>query len=341
MGHDAAAWRADGAAAAELVTGRYLVERVQRAERAGLDFVTLGDAFGLQGGGQDAVRGRLDALLAMAVAGPQTSAIGLVPVTDTTHTEPFHLAKNIATLDYVSLGRAGWWPQVSPAQATAELFGRKPAAPLDELWAEADEVVDVVRRLWDSWEDDAVIRDVATGRYLDRDKVHYVDFEGRFFSIRGPSITPRSPQGQPLVFVEGGHPAARELAARRADVVLVAAGDAHEAKANRDELRARAAAHGRDPDELAVVVAVDVDFDEDDAPAAAALAEQLADWWRGEALDGVLVRPARLDPVLALLDEVVMPVLAGQGLHAPVPSGSSLRTRFGLDRPPSRYAAAT
>ncbi len=182
-----------------------LVELAQVAERAGLDFVSLDDGF-------DPAPDRPDALLAMARIAPATTSIGLVATITTTHTEPFHVSKNVATLDFVSLGRAAWRVAVSTSDAAADRFGRKHPQPLDELYAEADDAIEVVTRLWDSWEDGAVIRDQSTGRYLDRDKVHYIDFEGPFFSVRGPSITPRSPQGQPLIFVDVRDEPSRALA---------------------------------------------------------------------------------------------------------------------------------
>ena len=148
-------------------------------------------------------------LIAARVA-PLTRHIGIVPTAVVTHTEPFHVSKAIATLDYVSSGRAGVRVQVSRRPDEAALFGRRtiprPAcsttptpAALADLFDEAADYVEVVRRLWDSWEDDAEIRDAATGRFVDRDKLHYIDFEGAQFSVKGPSITPRPPQGQPVV----------------------------------------------------------------------------------------------------------------------------------------------
>jgi alkanesulfonate monooxygenase SsuD/methylene tetrahydromethanopterin reductase-like flavin-dependent oxidoreductase (luciferase family) len=127
-----------------------------------------------------------------------------VPTAITTHTEPFHLSKAIATLDYVSSGRAGIRVQVAVRADTAIHFGRREIPPLgaDRLtdpdtqrliaghFDEAADYVEVLRRLWDSWEDDAEIRDLVTGRFIDRDKLHYIDFEGRWFSVKGPSITP-------------------------------------------------------------------------------------------------------------------------------------------------------
>ncbi len=182
-------------AGASLFEATVLVDLAQTAERAGVDFVSLDDGF-------DPAPDRPDALLVMARIAPATTSIGLVATITTTHTEPFHVSKNVATLDLVSHGRAGWRVAVSTSEEAAQRFGRKEPQPLDELYAEADDAIEVVSRLWDSWEDGAVIRDKPTGRYLDRDKVHYIDFEGSFFSVRGPSITPRSPQGQSLIFID-------------------------------------------------------------------------------------------------------------------------------------------
>src|SRR5690349_1181977 len=237
-----AAWREPDAEPDRLFDPRRWVEIVQEAERGLLDFVTIEDSLALQDAGYgpaeprtDQVRGRLDAVLLAARIGPLTSHIGIVPTATTTHTEPFHLSKAIATLDYVTSGRAGWRVQVSARAAEAAHFGRRdlsgfsleayrsgePAAvqQLSDLFDEAADAVEVVRRLWDSWEDDAIIRDAATGRFVDRDKLHYIDFEGRFFSVKGPSIVPRPPQGQPLVVALAHSRVPIEFAARSADVV--------------------------------------------------------------------------------------------------------------------------
>ena len=149
-----------------------------------------------------------------------TNHIGLIPVATVTHTEPFHVSKAIATLDFVSHGRAGWQVRVSGTQHEAELFGRRDVSGVD-LFDEASDAVEVARRLWDSWEDDAVIRDVASGRFIDRDKLHYIDFEGKYFSVKGPSITPRSPQGQPVVAALAHAQPVYEFAARSTDLVFI------------------------------------------------------------------------------------------------------------------------
>lgn len=206
-----AAWREPVARPGDLLTAEYWADIITEAEHGLLDFVTIEDALGLQSSRftepdsrTDQVRGRLDAVLIAARVAPLTRHIGLIPTVVATHTEPFHISKAIATLDYVSTGRAGLRIQVSARQNEAAHFGRR-AFPrfriedLDspavreltaELFEEAGDYIEAVRRLWDSWEDDAEIRDAATGRFIDRDKLHYIDFESRHFSVKGPRSRP-------------------------------------------------------------------------------------------------------------------------------------------------------
>jgi alkanesulfonate monooxygenase SsuD/methylene tetrahydromethanopterin reductase-like flavin-dependent oxidoreductase (luciferase family) len=115
----------------------------------------------------------------------------------TTHTEPFHQSTAVATLDYVSNGRAGVLAVPSRTAREVAHFGRRPLPSEEDGRAENAEFTDMIARLWDSWEDGAIIRDSGSGRFVDREKLHYVDFEGNFFSVKGPSVTPRPPQGHP------------------------------------------------------------------------------------------------------------------------------------------------
>src|ERR1700755_1333265 len=211
-----AAWREPDAQPQRLFTAGYWTELARHAERGLLDFLTIENGLDLQSDDRfqadsrtDRVRGRLDAVLIAARTAPATRHIGFVPTAITAHTEPFHLSKAIATLDYVSKGRAGVRVQVGARADTAAHFGRRQFRPLDRArlddpdvrqqvadnFDEAADYVEVLRRLWDSWEDDAEIRDVATGRFIDQDKLHYIDFAGAWFSVKGPAITPRPPQG--------------------------------------------------------------------------------------------------------------------------------------------------
>src|SRR4051794_18707186 len=164
------AWQRSLAAdpgAGPVAAGRYWAQLGATAERGLLDFLTIDDSFTAQPGRREEIdprrlAGRADAVLVAARIAPVTRHIGLIPVATVTHTEPFHVSKAIATLDFVSQGRAGWQARVSPTAHEAAAFGRRTVPDGSELFDEATEFVDVVRRLWDSWEDDAVIRDITT-----------------------------------------------------------------------------------------------------------------------------------------------------------------------------------
>ena len=291
-GWHSAAWREPDAQPDRLFTAGYWAELAQQAERGLLDFLTIEDGLDLQSDDHfqadsrtDRVRGRLDAVLIAARAAPATRHIGFVPTAITTHTEPFHLSKAIATLDYVSSGRAGIRVQVGARAGTAAHFGRREIPPLEadrlgdpdvqrliaDHFDEAADYVEVLRRLWDSWEDDAEIRDVATGRFIDRDKLHYIDFEGRWFSVRGPSITPRPPQGQPVVAALGHASVPYRLIARSADIGFVTPRDAAHAAEIVAQIRAEQARAGRAEQTVHVFGDLVVFLDETKAAAVARL----------------------------------------------------------------------
>lgn len=319
------------------------------AERGALDFVTLGDSFARPGP---------DALAVLSRVAPGTRRIGLVPTVTTTHTEPFHVSSAVATLDWVSRGRAGWQVDVSATGAEARLFGRRPAAPVAELWREAGEAADVGARLWDSREDDAEIRSTDTGRLIDRDKLHHVDFEGATFSVRGPAIVPRPPQGRPVTVVDGTADPARETAARHADVVLVRATTPERTAGIRDDVRRRAAAHGRDPDTLRVLAALTVDLGDAESapepglesrPPLAAhgtyfrggpvdLADLIAQWHRAGAVDGFHLTPITPERDLERIVNGTVALLQHRSLFRTFYPGGTLREHLGLGRPANRYA---
>ncbi|WP_406198878.1 LLM class flavin-dependent oxidoreductase [Kitasatospora sp. NBC_01560] len=303
------------------------------AERATLDFVTLDDSYAPE-------PQRLDALATFARLAPQTRGLGLVPTVTTTHTEPFHTSISVNTLDWVSEGRAGWLVGVSDTEAQARAFGRKGVAPADVLWAEAADAAEVAARLWDSWEDDAEIRDVATGRFIDRDKLHYIDFDGPHFSVRGPSITPRPPQGRPVVAVAvsaadlapdagAGGRARVDTAARYADVVLLDAPDRATRLTAATELRLRAG------ETLRILARLDAALT--DERSVTALTDELVRG--GGGVDGFHLVPAEPARDLAALADLVVPALRDRGLFRTGYTGRTLRDHLGLARPAGRYAA--
>ncbi|KOU91014.1 LLM class flavin-dependent oxidoreductase [Streptomyces virginiae] len=368
------AWREPGDRPAELFTARHWAGVVAEAEAGLLDFVSFDDALALQSaspGGQDErtdrVRGRLDAVLTAARVAPLTRHIGLVPAVTATHTEPFHVSKAVATLDHVSRGRAGLDVRISGLPHEERHFGRR-TAPLqeDELHEEAADHVEVVRRLWDSWEDDAEIRDVATGRFVDRHKLHYIDFEGRHFSVRGPSITPRPPQGQPVVTVRATDSAAYGLIARAADVGFLPSRDiagTRAAVAAVRQLRESAGPGGAEPlhlfGELTVFLNQDAaaaadrlgrldalagdPYEGGGAPVFTGTPAQLADLLQehlAAGLSGFRLRPGVTSHDLPLITRALVPELQRRGIFRREYEADTLRGLLGLDRPAGRYAVA-
>ena len=354
-GSHPAAWQQPGVAETLLDPDR-LVGLARIAERGLFDFVSLDESFDPPANDSPQVPFALDATLSLARVAPATSRIGLVATATTTHTEPFHLSKNLATLDLVSAGRGAWQVSVSTSEQAAARFGRKDVQPLEELWAEADDAIEVVTRLWDSWEDDAVIRDRSSGRYLDRSKVHYIDFTGEFFSVRGPSITPRSPQAQPPIVIDGDHPAERGVAARRADIVVVRATTEEDARAARNRIRDAVGGAGRDPDAVSVLVratigapSVRAELDArltrppslstlDLVGDAQQVAAQLHEWFTSASADGFLLLPDSLPQTLPWLADDVVPILQELGSFRRFYDSGTLRERLGLTRPVNRYA---
>ncbi|ANI37794.1 LLM class flavin-dependent oxidoreductase [Mycolicibacterium vaccae] len=340
------AWR-HTTATAPVTGGRYWTELATTAERGLLDFVTFDDSLTAQRRRRAEIdarwlAGRPDAVLVAARVAPVTRHIGLIPVANTTHTEPFHVSKAIATLDFVSHGRAGWQVRVSASRHEAELFGRRDPDALGDLFDEAADAVGVVRRLWDSWEDDAVIRDTATGRFVDRDKLHYIDFAGPFFSVKGPSITPRPPQGQPVVTALAHNRRVYEFAAGSADLVFVTPAGDDAVTAVLDEVALAGGGRLLVYADLYVTFAGLVD-ERSDAEVFAGTPAQLADTierWHRLGVDGVRLRPAVNSADLPVIVDEVVPILQQRGVFRTAYSdGESLRHRLGLPTAGNRYAA--
>ncbi|MDT0391046.1 LLM class flavin-dependent oxidoreductase [Streptomyces dubilierae] len=381
-GRHPASWREPGARPRELFTAAYWADLVAEAEHGLLDFVTIEDGLGPQSSHPfdpdertDQVRGRLDAVLIASRVAPLTRHIGLVPTVVATHTEPFHISKAIATRDYVSTGRAGLRVQITARPNEAAHFGRRTVARIEaydspaaratvtELFDEAADYIEVVRRLWDSWEDDAEIRDVATGRFIDRDKLHYIDFEGRHFSVRGPSITPRPPQGQPIVTALAHDTVPYRFVGRAADVGYVTPRDAGEARGIVDRIRAEQDAAGRASEPLHVFGELVVFLDDDpaaararrdrldalagepftsDAPVFTGTPAQLADLLQelsGGGLTGFRLWPAVAAHDLPAITRGLVPELQRRGVFRRAYEAGTLRGLLGLARPANRYAA--
>ncbi|MFC0451708.1 LLM class flavin-dependent oxidoreductase [Rhodococcus jostii] len=327
------AWRRAAHAPDRLLTGRTVADRVAAAENAGFTFASFDDSL-LPPGADGGPAGRIDAVNRAAFVAATTSTIGLVPVVGTTYAEPFHTSSQLATLDYASRGRGGWIATRDTDPRVARALGRtEVTAPADFAREERDALT-VVRDLWDSWEDDAVIRDYATGRFVDRDRLHYIDFQGETYSVKGPAIVPRPPQGQLVVFGREG-----DTDPSLVDVVLVSGPTLEDTV----EAAGRAKAGG------ATLVFAELDValgSSTPAPPGGRLsftgdAPGLVELLRAldSHADGVRLHPAVVDEDLPVLARHVVPALLRAGIaHRPVP-GSTLRSTLGLDRPVTRFQA--
>lgn len=323
-----------------------LAAAVLAAESAGFHVATFKDA---------PSAGRVNALQRAAFAGPITRTIAVVPEVDAVYTEPFHISTQLASLDYVSGGRAGWIATAAESPESAAAVGRTSVEGA-ALAEEAAASIEVGRCLWDSWEDDAVIRDVATGRYIDVDKLHYVDFEtpadfaGTPYSVKGPSIIPRPLQGQLPVLAAASLVGEGLVPANAVDAVLVSAPTAELLAAEIRDVRARLGAA------VAVVAELDVVLDARGqeagarlvastdsgrarfAGSAAGLTELLESLLR-EA-DGVRVHPAEVDVDLEELARLVLPELRRRGsLREPIQDGT-FRDVLGLGPAQNRYSTS-
>lgn len=338
----AAAW--NGTTPQEAHSSRRLARRALAAESAGFNALVLADR--AKDARTEAHPVNLAATHAAAFIAPLTHRIALIAEADTVLTEPFHLAMQLMTLDHNSLGRAGWLVHGAQAATEAGSVGRDTPDEARVL-REVTDGVEVNRRLWDSWEDDAEIRDVATGRFIDADRIHHIDFEGEYYSVKSAAIVPRSPQGQIPVIA----PAALVDAGSDIDVIQVSADTVDGLlDAVRD---ARAQGFRRVIAELAVAV------DALGVPAARRIAhlDRETAWGPGalatgsagqvtdeiarvlDVADGVRLRPAVLDVDLPELAEDVLPALRARLPLADSPTGATFRTLLGLPRPVSRYAA--
>jgi FMN-dependent oxidoreductase (nitrilotriacetate monooxygenase family) len=239
------AWRLAHADPRAFVDVGHYVRVAQLAERGKLDAVFLADNAAII----DQIDFRpitaLEPTVLLASIAAATTHIGVIGTASTSYNEPFNIARRFATLDHVSHGRAGWNVVTTADLPSARNFGRNAVPDHAERYARAAEFTEIVKALWDSWDDDAFIGDKASGRFIDVEKVRPLAHRGRFFQVQGPLNLPRPPQGHPVLVQAGGSADGRDLAARHAEAVFSASQSFEESAAYRRELHARAAAYGR------------------------------------------------------------------------------------------------
>jgi FMN-dependent oxidoreductase (nitrilotriacetate monooxygenase family) len=254
-GNHSAGWRMDGA-----FTTSCSIQVMQSiasiAERGKFDLFFISDGPVMDPGDHPSFLNRFEPMTLLSALGMVTRHIGLGATVSTSFNEPFNVARAFASLDHLSGGRAGWNVVTSSNKAAALNFGKE-LNEHDLRYEIANEFVDVVRGLWDCWDDGAIVRDRATGTFLDKSKVRPLEHKGRFFNVKGPLNIERSPQGHPVIIQAGGSPPGQELSARTADLVFsVVNGDPTSAKAAYDSLKGRVVKHGRRPEHLPILPGV-------------------------------------------------------------------------------------
>ncbi|MGI3746663.1 MAG: LLM class flavin-dependent oxidoreductase [Janthinobacterium lividum] len=255
-GHHVAAWRHPDVPANAGLDFKHYKHLAQVAEAAKFDTLFIADSVAAATGDAASSMARSDhfePLTLVSALSAVTERIGLIVTATTSYNEPFHIARKFASLDHLSGGRAGWNLVTSDAAAEALNFGRDEHIDHAERYSRAREFHQVVTGLWDSWDEDAFLRDKASGAYYRPDGLHVLDHQGEHFKVKGPLNVARSPQGQPVVVQAGSSEAGRMLAAQTAEVVFTAQPSLAAAQAFYQDLKSRAVGFGRDPDTLKIM----------------------------------------------------------------------------------------
>ncbi|MDO9712648.1 LLM class flavin-dependent oxidoreductase [Paracraurococcus lichenis] len=260
LGYHAGAWRhpeVDPEGASKL---SHFVRIARTAEAAKLDMVFLADGIGIRTKDEppgalcrSAQTAEMEPLTLLSALSAVTSHIGLVATASTTYNEPFHIARKWASLDHLSGGRAGWNIVTSWSDAEARNFNRDEHLDYATRYERAAEFVEVVKGLWDSWDEDALVNDKQTGIFFDPAKLHALNHVGKHFKVKGPLSVKRTPQGRPILVQAGASDQGIDIAAESADVVYSVSQDMEQGRAYYAKLKGRLARHGRSPDELLIM----------------------------------------------------------------------------------------
>ncbi|HTW71905.1 MAG TPA: LLM class flavin-dependent oxidoreductase [Acetobacteraceae bacterium] len=264
IGYHPAAWRHPDVPADGTLRIEHYVRNAQTAERGKCDLIFFADGIGVRE--RDVPRGslarsgyeivELEPMTLLPALAMVTRHIGLVTTASTTYNEPYNIARKFATLDLISHGRAGWNVVTSWSDAEAANFGRDTQMDYDTRYERAAEFVDVVKRLWDSWEDDAFVFDKASAMFFDESKLHVPDHRGKYFSVRGPLNVAGMPQRHPVIVQAGASEQGREVAAATADLVYAIHTSLDIARAYYADIKTRTARHGRDPEDVKILPAI-------------------------------------------------------------------------------------
>jgi FMN-dependent oxidoreductase (nitrilotriacetate monooxygenase family) len=238
------AWKHPSGPADASVNFEFFVNTARRAEAAGIAFAFVADGLYINAQSIPHFLNRFEPISILSALAASTSKIGLVGTVSTSYSDPFTVARQFATIDQISGGRAGWNAVTTPLEGSGRNYSRE--HPEHELRYEiADEYLDVIKGLWDSWDDDAFVRNRETGVYADKSKLHTLGHKGRFFRVEGPLNIGRSKQGQPVVFQAGASDSGIKLAGKHADAVFTNGGPIEDAKVFYKQVKQSAIAQGR------------------------------------------------------------------------------------------------
>jgi len=252
-GSNMASWRHPHAVADATINLDYFKTLTRKAEAAKFDFAFFGDGLYISEKSHPNFLNRFEPLTLLAALAMVTTHIGLAATLSTTYSDPYTVARQFASIDHLSNGRAGWNIVTSPLEGSALNYS-KPAHPEHDLrYRMADEFLDVTKGLWDSWEDDAFIRNKATGVFFDAAKMHRLNHQGEFFSVQGPLNIARSKQGRPVLIQAGSSEAGKTFAARHADAIFTSQGSLADAVQFYSDVKRRAAQSGRHPEEMVIL----------------------------------------------------------------------------------------
>ncbi len=252
-GHHEASWRHPESSAERIVDVSYYQEIARKAEDAKLDAVFLADVPATITDTPYRPTGHLEPVTLLTAIATVTDKVGLIATASSTFNEPYNLARLFASLDHISGGRAGWNIVTTYSADAARNFGLSGTPSDEERYARAQEFVDVVGKLWDSWEDGAVLADRDSGHYLDLDRLHTIDHVGQYLRVRGPLNSPRSPQGRPVYIQAGSSNEGRAFAARNAEAIFTAHQTLGDAQAFYNDIKSKVRGFGRNPDHVKVL----------------------------------------------------------------------------------------
>ncbi|ACT03836.1 LLM class flavin-dependent oxidoreductase [Paenibacillus sp. JDR-2] len=225
---------------------------VEKAEAGRFDLAFIADGLYINEKSIPHFLNRFEPITILSALAAVSKHIGLVGTLSTSYSEPFTVARQFGSLDVISGGRAGWNIVTSPLEGSALNYGKKEHPDHDKRYRIATEYLDVTRGLWDSWEDDAFVRDKESGVFFDPAKLHTLNHEGEFFSVKGPLNIARSKQGQPVIFQAGASDVGKDYAAKHADAIFTGHDSVEDAVWFYQDVKRRAAAFGRNPDNVLV-----------------------------------------------------------------------------------------